>query len=797
MGNTSQSATPTRDEHSDTIGEVIIKKLNKKKRCDVTDRISSSSPPAGELKHRSSTKRKLSEGAVGSMTSNKTAKSSIDISTVKVEGGSDVKRGKFNKTEKLNQESRKKLTKKRKLDTALQITDHLTKTTKKDGENASKQVESVNLSGEKTGRKTKVQKMQVSGGAGDNKISIPGYQDDKSGNGSSPHNTNSCYGDKTTLSSGCFSAEKNSPNVAQTGIHVDAPKKKKNKSSEGKLSKKKKKTSEVLIASNSELRAEVVTAPAVTIDRLPPKVVLLNEGIPFEIRNGTTECLHEQYQDTESKSEDAKSDKKERRIKETVKSFKPPVEDKQITRRDLTAMKVNGGTPHTPENKKRQSQLSSTISPFTPKSSSSHVIKSATPSPLAKAINRSSKSVDHQLDGKKSQQFHVHVSSSATSSDKPQHRHQSMSSLEQQRHHVKKQEHRKRHNQHHEEKLEILPDVIQLSVVYDPAEPLTQKELEKLRKELSEINDQPSYSHIDSSSDNETDMTDSYSPILKSPSSKTVEDKKQPFAAGANRTENLKRLGRVKKKTKVDGASTAVQVKVIQSSYLWQIFDDEHKVYRSEIFEQDRKLIFDDVTEMPPRTFHGNKFQPLDAAVELKDHAMPLFATFAVEKQTKNGNTLSQYEPVCAESYLQVNHAGSSSCAIEFNGDDDVIVNDLVTLQEEVLRSPSLKQQQQEVGLAQVVVLKEEEEEVERSDDVIMVVHVDEHDVIEETVIAENSLSEVTLQHDIIIQHEDVDASRYSSTLNVSMSQVDHNENDNITESVFIERTFPSVDEVN
>merc|ERR1739838_1293052 len=430
-----------------------------------------------------------------------------------------------------------------------------------------------------------------------------------------------------------------------------------------------------------------------------------------------------------------------------------------------------------------------------PKSSSSHVIKSATPSPLAKAINRSSKSVDHQLDGKKSQQFHVHVSSSATSSDKPQHRHQSMSSLEQQRHHVKKQEHRKRHNQHHEEKLEILPDVIQLSVVYDPAEPLTQKELEKLRKELSEINDQPSYSHIDSSSDNETDMTDSYSPILKSPSSKTVEDKKQPFAAGANRTENLKRLGRVKKKTKVDGASTAVQVKVIQSSYLWQIFDDEHKVYRSEIFEQDRKLIFDDVTEMPPRTFHGNKFQPLDAAVELKDHAMPLFATFAVEKQTKNGNTLSQYEPVCAESYLQVNHAGSSSCAIEFNGDDDVIVNDLVTLQEEVLRSPSLKQQQQEVGLAQVVVL--EEEEVERSDDVIMVVHVDEHDVIEETVIAENSLSEVTLQHDIIIQHEDVDASRYSSTLNVSMSQVDHNENDNITESVFIERTFPSVDEVN
>ena len=120
--NTSQSATPTRDEHSDTIGEVIIKKLNKKKRCDVTDRISSSSPPAGELKHRSSTKRKLSEGAVGSMTSNKTAKSSIDISTVKVEGGSDVKRGKFNKTEKLNQESRKKLTKKRKLDTALQIT---------------------------------------------------------------------------------------------------------------------------------------------------------------------------------------------------------------------------------------------------------------------------------------------------------------------------------------------------------------------------------------------------------------------------------------------------------------------------------------------------------------------------------------------------------------------------------------------------------------------------------------------------------------------------------------------------
>ena len=184
----------------------------------------------------------------------------------------------------------------------------MTKTTKKDGENASKQVESVNLSGEKTGRKTKVQKMQVSGGAGDNKISIPGYQDDKSGNGSSPHNTNSCYGDKTTLSSGCFSAEKNSPNVAQTGIHVDAPKKKKNKSSEGKLSKKKKKkTSEVLIASNSELRAEVVTAPAVTIDRLPPKVVLLNEGIPFEIRNGTTECLHEQYQDTESKSEDAKS----------------------------------------------------------------------------------------------------------------------------------------------------------------------------------------------------------------------------------------------------------------------------------------------------------------------------------------------------------------------------------------------------------------------------------------------------------------------------------------------------------
>ena len=77
------------------------------------------------------------------------------------------------------------------------------------------------------------------------------------------------------------------------------------------------------------------------------------------------------------------------------------MEDKQITRRDLTAMKVNGGTPHTPENKKRQSQLSSTISPFTPKSSSSHVIKSATPSPLAKAINRSSKSVDHQLDGKK------------------------------------------------------------------------------------------------------------------------------------------------------------------------------------------------------------------------------------------------------------------------------------------------------------------------------------------------------------------------------------------------------------
>merc|ERR1739838_772827 len=124
-------------------------------------------------------------------------------------------------------------------------------------------------------------------------------------------------------------------------------------------------------------------------------------------------------------------------------------------------------------------------------------------------------------------------------------------------------------------------------------------------------------------------------------------------------------------------------------------------------------------------------------------------------------------------------------------------VNDLVTLQEEVLRSPSLKQQQQEVGLAQVVVLKEEEEEVERSDDVIMVVHVDEHDVIEETVIAENSLSEVTLQHDIIIPHEDVDASRYSSTLNVSMPQVDHNENDNITESVFIERTFPSVDEVN